>query len=120
MNYLFRLAALGLLVASTIQAQDKPVPPAEAPGKMILPEGFKDTLFAGEPDVVQPIAFTFDDRGRLWVVECRSYPKWIKDDKTEGNDSILIFEDSKHTGHFDKRIVFAEHLKNVSAIELGF
>ena len=36
---------------------------------MTLPEGFQATLFAGEPDVVQPIAMTFDDRGRLWVVE---------------------------------------------------
>jgi putative membrane-bound dehydrogenase-like protein len=87
---------------------------------MKLPDGFSVTLFAGEPDVVQPIAFTFDDRGRLWVVECRSYPKWIKDDKTPGDDSILVFEDTDHDGKFDKRTVFAERLKNVSAIELGF
>ena len=52
-----------------------PIPPAEAPRQMTLPDGFKATLFAGEPDVVQPIAFTFDDRGRLWVVECLRYPE---------------------------------------------
>ncbi len=34
-----------------------------------MPEGFKVKLFAGEPDVQQPIAFCFDDRGRLWVAE---------------------------------------------------
>ena len=33
------------------------------------PDGFKVTLFAGEPDVVQPIAMCVDDRGRLWVAE---------------------------------------------------
>src|SRR5947207_5682161 len=60
-------------------AADKPIPPKEAPSKMTVPDGFKVTLFAGEPDVVQPIAFTFDDRGRLWVVECMSYPKWNKE-----------------------------------------
>ena len=49
---------------------DKPLPPKDAAKAMTLPKGFKATLFAGEPDVVQPIAFTFDDRGRLWVVEC--------------------------------------------------
>ena len=53
-----------------------PIPPAEAPRHMTLPEGFTATLFAGEPDVVQPIAMTFDDRGRLWVAECLSYPNW--------------------------------------------
>ena len=42
---------------------------------MTVPEGFKVTLFAGEPDVHQPIAFCFDDRGRLWVVEAFTYPK---------------------------------------------
>ena len=55
--------------APDVKTGDKPIPPKEAPGKMTVPPGFKVTLFAGEPDVVQPIAFTFDDRGRMWVVE---------------------------------------------------
>ena len=38
-----------------------PLAPSEAPKRMTVPEGFKVTLFAGEPDVVQPIAFTIDD-----------------------------------------------------------
>ena len=42
---------------------------------MTVPEGFRVTLFAGEPDVVQPIAFAIDDRGRLWVAEAYSYPR---------------------------------------------
>src|SRR5579871_4601707 len=75
---------------------DRPLPPADAAKSMTVPEGFKVTLFAGEPDVVQPIAMSFDDRGRLWVVECLSYPKWRKDGK--GNDRVLIFEDSNNTG----------------------
>ena len=41
---------------------------------MTVPPGFKVTLFAGEPDVVQPIAMAIDDRGRLWVAEAYSYP----------------------------------------------
>ena len=41
---------------------------------MTVPEGFRVSLFAGEADVVQPIAFTFDDRGRLWVVVCYCTP----------------------------------------------
>ncbi len=100
-------------------AQDHPVPAKDAPAKMTLPEGFHATLFAGEPDVVQPIAFTIDDRGRLWVAECFSYPKWHKDPK-DGKDRILIFEDTDGDGRFDKRTVFADKLANVSGIQLGF
>jgi putative membrane-bound dehydrogenase-like protein len=86
---------------------------------MTLPEGFQATLFAGEPDIVQPIAFTFDDRGRLWVAECLSYPEWIKDAK-EGKDRITILEDSKGDGHFTKKIVFSDKIANISGLEYGF
>ena len=86
---------------------------------MTLPDGFKATLFAGEPDVVQPIAMCFDARGRLWVAECMSYPTWLKDPK-EGKDRILIFEDTDGDGTFDKRTVFADKLANVSALQVGF
>src|SRR5262249_7766723 len=53
--------------------------PADAAAAMTVPDGFSVKLFAGEPDVVQPIAFTFDDRGRLWVVEAYSYPVRVAD-----------------------------------------
>src|SRR6266542_1537511 len=110
-----------LLPAVLAQAPppDKPLPPREAPLRMTLPDGFQATLFAGEPDVVQPIAFAFDDRGRLWVAECLSYPHWLKDDK-EGHDRILIFEDTDGDGRFDTCKVFHDKLANVSGLDLGF
>lgn len=92
--------------------------PAEAVEQMKLPTGFRATLFAGEPDVVQPIAFTFDDRGRLWVVECLSYPEWKPEG--QGNDRIVIFEDTDGDGRFDKRQVFFDRGTNLSGIEWGF
>ncbi len=110
-----------LLVSLTLGVQvaaDKPIPPKEAPGKMTVPKGFKVTLFAGEPDVVQPIAFTFDDRGRMWVVECLSYPKWSKDGK--GTDRVIILEDTDGDGTHDKKTVFLDNGVNLSGIELGF
>jgi putative membrane-bound dehydrogenase-like protein len=119
---LFRVVTLllGLLLScGQATAQTKPLPPAEAPKHMTLPPGFQATLFAGEPDLVQPIAFTFDDRGRLWVAECYSYPQWHKDPK-EGRDRILIFEDRDGDGHFDTCKVFHDKLANVSGIQIGF
>lgn len=99
--------------------------PEKAAAAMTVPEGFHVTLFAGEPDVHQPVAFCFDDRGRLWVVEAFTYPKRhphpgpVIPDKTKG-DKILIFEDADGDGKFDKRIVFMEGLNLVSGIEYGF
>ena len=58
--------------------------PEAAAREMILPPGFKATLFAGEPDVMQPIAFAIDDRGRLWVAEGYTYPNRAKEG--EGRD----------------------------------
>ncbi len=105
--------------APPLFAQDAPVPAREAPLRFTLPEGFRATLFAGEPDVVQPIAMCFDQRGRLWVAECLSYPKWHKD-LTKGRDRILIFEDSDNDGTFDKRTVFHDKMYNLSGIQIGF
>jgi putative membrane-bound dehydrogenase-like protein len=94
------------------------LPPQKAAAAMTVPDGFTVKLFAGEPDVKQPIAFCIDDRGRLWVVEAYSYPQ--RQPEGKGKDRILIFEDSKGTGSFDKRTVFMEGLNLVSGIEIGF
>src|SRR5436305_1598382 len=117
---MFRLLALiaTLSVVTCAASQDRPLPPASAAKAMSLPPGFQATLFAGEPDVVQPIAFTFDDRGRLWVVECLSYPKWTSDGT--GHDRVVIFEDTDGDGKFDKRTVFYDKGANLTGIQFGF
>lgn len=94
------------------------LPPKKAAEVMTVPEGFEVKLFAGEPDVRQPIAMCMDDRGRLWVAESYTYPRRRPD--KEANDRILIFEDTKGTGSFDKRTVFMEGLNLISALEVGF
>ncbi len=125
------------------------LPPEKAAQVMTVPEGFEVKLFAGEPDVVQPIAMCLDDRGRVWVVEGMTYPVRRKSrtppasppskggdqaspplqggdqgglfvaDGIQG-DRILIFEDTDGDGHFDKRTVFMDGLNLVSGIEVGF
>ncbi len=94
------------------------LPPRKAAQVMTVPDGFKVTLFAGEPDVRQPIALCLDDRGRLWVAEAYSYP--IRRPDREAKDRIVIFEDSDGDGVFDKRTVFMEGLNLVSGLEVGF
>jgi len=95
---------------------DAPLPPEQAAASMIVPDGFNVTLFAGEPDVQQPIGFCIDDRGRLWVAEAYNYPNH----GTKPGDRIVIFEDQDGDGKFDKRTVFYDQLNYVTGIEVGF
>lgn len=92
--------------------------PQDAAQAMTVPPGFRVSLFAGEPDVVQPISMTIDDRGRLWIAEAYSYPIRLPAD--QARDRILIFEDVDNDGKFDTRKVFAEKLNLVSGLEVGF
>ncbi len=70
--------------------------PEKAAEVMTVPEGFQVRLFAGEPDVQQPIAMAIDDRGRLWIAEAYAYPRRAPEGK--GRDRILIFEDTDGDG----------------------
>jgi putative membrane-bound dehydrogenase-like protein len=94
------------------------LPPKKSAEVMTVPDGFKVKLFAGEPDVHQPIAFCIDDRGRLWVAEAYCYP--VRRADKDANDRILIFEDTDGDGVFDKKTVFMEGLNLVSGLEVGF
>ncbi|NNE94284.1 MAG: dehydrogenase, partial [Verrucomicrobiales bacterium] len=96
---------------------DQPLPPEEAAATMQVPEGFSVKLFAAEPDVVQPIDFCVDERGRLWVCEALSYPKHTDD---PAGDRITILEDTDNDGQHDKRTVFYDKLNYVTGIEVGF
>jgi len=39
-----------------------------------VPPGFEVRLFAAEPDMANPVAMTFDEKGRLWVVGFMNIP----------------------------------------------
>ncbi|MBM4001286.1 MAG: c-type cytochrome [Planctomycetes bacterium] len=91
--------------------------PEDAAARMVVPEGFQVDLFAGEPDVHQPVAFTIDARGRLWVAEAYTYPNRAKEG--EGRDKIVILEDADGDGRSDRRTVFAEGLNLISGLEVG-
>ncbi len=89
-----------------------------AAAAMKVPPGFKVQVAASEPDVTQPIAMCWDDRGRLWVAEALSYPQ--RNPEGQGADRIVIFEDTDHNGTLDKKKVFIEGLNLVSGLAVGF
>jgi putative membrane-bound dehydrogenase-like protein len=74
-----------------------------------VPIDMRLELFVAEPDIAKPIAFAWDERGRLWVCETRDYPHNVQA-SGEGNDSIKICEDTNGDGRADKFTVFADQL----------
>lgn len=112
--------------------------PEEARAKMSVPEGYEVRCFAHEPMVQNPVAMTWDHRGRLWVVEAYEYPEGsphpapfggeAKDDQYHPvpkygdkipRDRVIILEDTNNDGEADKRTVFVEGLNLASAIICG-
>ena len=91
---------------------------ADTVARMFVPRGFSVDVVAAEPELHQPMAFAFDARGRLWVVEGHSYPQ--KRPEGEGLDRILVFADNDGDGTFETRTVFSEGLNLVSGMEVGY
>jgi putative membrane-bound dehydrogenase-like protein len=86
-----------------------PLSPAESMKHLSVPGGFRVELFAAEPDIVKPIAITWDGRGRAWIAETLDYPNNKRPDG-EGHDRILIAEDTNGDGKADRFTVFADKL----------
>jgi putative membrane-bound dehydrogenase-like protein len=81
--------------------------PEETVKRMQMAPGFECKLYAGEPSLVNPIAMTVDERGRVWVVECFEYPKRTPKGQMP-RDRIRILEDTDGDGVCDKSTIFAE------------
>lgn len=71
---------------------------------------FDVKLFASEPDIINPIAMAWDEKGRLWIVESVDYPNTFKETDGVANDRIKICEDTDGDGKADKFTVFADDL----------
>jgi putative membrane-bound dehydrogenase-like protein len=123
------LAALGLLAQDPIDRDAPPntepdptaapLPAEETAATMTLPEGFRATVFASEPDVQNPIAMTWDARGRLWVAENYTYAERTQRFDLRLRDRVLIFEDRDRDGRFDSRKVFTDDVQMLSSVEVG-
>jgi len=122
------LAFLGLgavfsFSLSTDAPPDVPpkVPPELAPKTLKLATGLALQLLAHEPMIQQPLSITFDDRGRLWMLQYLQYPipkgltavevdqylrtRWDKVPEPpphgpRGADRIIILEDPDTTGRY--------------------
>jgi putative membrane-bound dehydrogenase-like protein len=112
----------------------------EAVRRMVVPPGFHVEVVAAEPMVRQPLSASFDERGRLWVIEYLQYPnpaglKPVTVDqylRTEydrvpeppprgprGADRIKVLEDTDGDGRADKETIFVDGLNLASGLAVG-
>src|SRR5437870_12211228 len=69
----FTLCSLCSLWLTPVPAGEPKSPKEELATFKTLP-GFKVELVASEPDVIDPVAMAFDEKGRLFVCEMIGYP----------------------------------------------
>ncbi|HLX61244.1 MAG TPA: PVC-type heme-binding CxxCH protein [Planctomycetota bacterium] len=93
-----------------------PLSPDEGVAKMTLPEGFKIECVAAEPDVINPTAFTFDERGRIWVCESIEYPRASAG---PGKDHIKILEFSEKDNKYHNAGIVKDGLNIPCGIVMG-
>ncbi|MEX0677904.1 MAG: PVC-type heme-binding CxxCH protein [Pirellulales bacterium] len=134
------LLALGPGVLPAQPASAQALTPEEALKRFKLADGFDVELYASEPLVRQPVTMTFDDRGRMWVIQYLQYPnpaglKPLEVDRylrtkydrvpappplgPKGNDKITILEDTNGDGRVDRVKDFVTGLNLASALALG-
>ena len=95
-------------------------PPEEAAELFSLAEGYEISLWASEvefPNLENPVQFTFDAQGRLFVTTMSSYPMYLPGVPVD--DKVLILADSDGDGKADQETIFARGLHVPTGIELA-
>jgi putative membrane-bound dehydrogenase-like protein len=128
------VAALSLLSAAghCVAADDFPAPynagagsdgqplsADQAAAAFDLPPGFKAQVFAAEPDVQNPVAMTWDNRGRPWVAECYTYANRPTRYDLALRDRVIILADKDGDGRADERKVFCDNVQQLMSVEVG-
>src|SRR5688572_20747590 len=114
--------------------------PAESLRQLVVADDLDVDQVLAEPLIAQPLQLSFDERGRLWVVEYRQYPhpaglKMLSRDifwravydrvpkppphHVRGQDRITIHEDADGDGSYEKHKVFIDGLNIATAVALG-
>ncbi len=99
------LLVLGIVAAPACHRREQPPYDSRAAlDTFQLPAGFHIEVAAAEPQVQDPIAMAFDERGRLFVVELPDYPLG------QANGRIKLLEDRDGDGRFETSTIFADGL----------
>lgn len=118
----------------------KPLSVEESLKTFTVPDDLVLETVLAEPIVAQPLHISFDERGRMWVVQYLQYPfpaglKVIKYDEhlravfdktplppphgDKGRDKITIHEDTNGDGTYDKHKTFVDGLNIATSCAVG-
>ncbi len=100
---------------SKVPTATPPLSPEESAKKWHVREGYRIELVAAEPVVLDPVAFDWDEKGRLWVVEMADYPLGM-DGNGKAGGRVVRLEDTDHDGRYDKRSVIVSDLSYPTGI----
>ncbi len=93
------------------QGPSPPLSPTEAMGEFQLHEDLDIQLVASEPLVQDPVVISFDQDGRLWVVEMRGFMPDIEGDgEKEPVGRVSILQDTNGDGKMDDQIIYLDSL----------
>ncbi|MEY3175325.1 MAG: hypothetical protein RLZZ436_3239 [Planctomycetota bacterium] len=93
------------------QPTDPPKSAHDSAACFVLEDGYRITLAASEPLVFDPVGIDFDHQGRMFVAEYSDYPSGPATPDSPALSRIVLLEDTDAQGGFDRRTVFADHLK---------
>lgn len=114
--------------------------PEESAQRFHVADGLEMELVLSEPEIAQPLQISFDERGRLWLVEYRQYPApagltMVSHDQFwravydkvppppphhfKGADRISIHEDTDGDGRYDRHDVFVDGLNIATSVARG-
>jgi len=101
-------------------AEDSPVLSPEAAMKtFFLPPGYRLELVASEPMIEEPIFIDWDAKGRLWVIEQRSYMRDLQATEERAPiDRVSVLEDTNGDGKMDKKTIFMDGLVQPRALKV--
>ncbi len=100
---------------SKVPTATQPLSPEESAKKWHVREGYRIELVAAEPVVLDPVAFDWDEKGRLWVIEMADYPLGM-DGNGKAGGRVVRLEDTDNDGRYDKRHVIVSDLSYPTGI----
>lgn len=93
----------------SVPTTTQPLSPEESAKKWHVRDGYRIELVAAEPVVLDPVAFDWDEQGRLWVIEMADYPLGM-DGNGKAGGRLVRLTDSDADGRYDQREVIADGL----------
>jgi len=96
--------------SAKVSPENQPLSVEESLAKIHVPRGYRVEVVAAEPETIDPVAFDWDEFGRLWVVEMSDYPLGM-DGQGKAGGRVRVLEDRDRDGRYEISRLFADGLR---------